>query len=269
MVDSATLGKLQIGAVLSLMCIEDIEGEDEDGDEEEGDGNDLDDQVGSRDSLQKLTKYLAEEESSSGGGEKASGIYTASQLAESSDSSVEALLRVFGRGSLGYHQTVNAGPRRVVYHHINLPDLADPTLLGESGVEHVLEEATLFVDTALKCTNVLVHCQFGQRRSPSIMMAWMLTKGMSLKQCLRSINSEYRASSNWAEGYCRRRRLWISKLFAWRRAHRQLQLDWFEANRPKVKTWVHSLKQFQKGSSSSSIPSATSSAFHLKRIRHD
>ena len=278
LLDSATLAKLKIGAVLSLMCIEDID-EVDDGDEAR--------EEEPRGSLRQLTEYLSssnthldandmllqqqqnnqqQQQQNHHHQQQQKGLqkYSTRDLAESSDTSVEALLQVFGRGAEGYRQTVNAGPRGIVYHHINLPDLADPKLLRENGVEFVLEEATLLMDMALKRTNVLVHCQFGQRRSPSVLMAWMMTKGFTLKHALRSINLEYRASTNWAEGYCRRRRLWISKLVEWRKGHRELQRAWFEGNRDKVQAWAQHLRAIEE----TALNGADKQQNNAKRSRH-
>jgi hypothetical protein len=220
--------KRKIGAVLSLMCIEDIEHA---GDDHEGVTEDHDEELPSRAALLRFNAAAA-----------ATAELADGEGPEASDTSVAALLNLFSHGGHGYSQTINAGPHKIVYHHINLPDLADPSMLAENGVEHVLEESTLFLDLALRVTNVLVHCQFGQRRSPSVLISWMMTKGFTLKQCLRAINSEYRACTNWAEGYCRRRRLWLTKLVNWRKNYREFQRAWFEANRATVKTWVHALK---------------------------
>lgn len=64
----------------------------------------------------------------------------------------------------------------VVYHHLNMPDLQKPALLKQYKVPHALEEACAFLDIAIARGNTLVHCERGQFRSPTLILAWLITK---------------------------------------------------------------------------------------------
>jgi protein-tyrosine phosphatase len=61
-----------------------------------------------------------------------------------------------------------------------MPDLQKPSLLKAHGVSHVLEEACAFIDCAMARGNTIVHCERGQFRSPTLILAWLITRVLPL-----------------------------------------------------------------------------------------
>ncbi|KAL6056394.1 coiled-coil domain-containing glutamate-rich protein 1 [Balamuthia mandrillaris] len=134
---------------------------------------------------------------------------------------------------------------RVLYHNINIPDLQDPHLLGEYGAHCVMEEGTCFLHDMLRdCGgNVLVHCKEGQRRSPTMFLAWMVTRGMRLSEAIDTLGKGYHDpvdGYDWKSRYVRTRGPWIEylkqhwgKANAWKRH----QLKWRVENKAKVTLW--------------------------------
>lgn len=113
----------------------------------------------------------------------------------------------------------------VFYHLINIPDYSDPSILDETN-PYLFEEVTCYIDTALLKGNVLIHCRRGERRSPTLLMAWMLTRGLNLNDSIDKINSEYKGRPGWGESYRKARPLWMKKLNKWKSKYKILQKEW-------------------------------------------
>jgi len=114
---------------------------------------------------------------------------------------------------------------KILYHHIDIPDLQGPDLLHQYN-EFLFEEATSFLDECLKIGNVIVHCKEvtsfslfwtntfylanllsfsllqGQKRSPTIFLAWMVTRGYSVEDAISAIGDGYQDPNfDWREKY--------------------------------------------------------------------
>ena len=58
--------------------------------------------------------------------------------------------------------------------------------------------------------NVLVHCEKAQRRSPTIILAWMLTQGLRLGNSIMTLESGYdNGQGGWSEKFKKTREKWI------------------------------------------------------------
>ena len=124
--------------------------------------------------------------------------------------------------------TVEHGESGVRYHLIPMPDVLSPERLPP-GCAQVLEEATCFIDAALQKGSVLVHCQKGEKRSPTVVLAWMLTRGVKVNEAVDALDKGYRGKPGWGEVYKRTRKDWIEELKKWSRTWRERQKTWSES----------------------------------------
>jgi len=121
----------------------------------------------------------------------------------------------------------------VTYHLVEMPDVTAPSRLSDKE-KFVLEEATCFIDAALsrgKGSHVLVHCHKGEKRSPTILLAWMGTRNIRLMDAIESIDQGYRGKEGWASVYKKTRKDWIEELKAWNRNWTERQKRWSEVVR--------------------------------------
>lgn len=124
-------------------------------------------------------------------------------------------------------RTVKRGD--VTYHLIEMPDVMTPARLSKAEA-FVLEEATCFIDAALhKGANVLVHCHKGEKRSPTVLLAWMGTRNFRTMDAVERIDSEYRGKPGWGDAYKRTRKEWIEELKNWNRNWAERQKKWSES----------------------------------------
>lgn len=81
----------------------------------------------------------------------------------------------------------------------------------------LLERTSLWIDKALQRGNVLVHCQKGQKRSPTIVLSWLVTQRFGVQEAINHISRSYTSSSysvtdprkSWGGRYAEERPLWI------------------------------------------------------------
>lgn len=101
---------------------------------------------------------------------------------------------------------------------------------------------------------MLVHCERGQRRSPTIVLAWMLTQqGYTIKKAIDTYanQSTYDANYKWSKSYKEDRPLWIEMLTKWGTEWKNRQIAWIKDNESLVRHW----KSFWTPKSSNSTPS--------------
>eukprot|EP01127_Copromyxa_protea_P002514 TRINITY_DN12401_c0_g1_i1.p1 TRINITY_DN12401_c0_g1~~TRINITY_DN12401_c0_g1_i1.p1 ORF type:complete len:354 (+),score=89.26 TRINITY_DN12401_c0_g1_i1:19-1080(+) len=136
-----------------------------------------------------------------------------------------------------YTQTTRT--QGVVYHNVAVPDYRDPAKLSTTTYNLVtlLCETTVFIDEALKHGNVLLHCQMGQRRSPTILIAWLITRGMQVDKAIDYISERYVNQRDWARGYRKERAKWVTKLQMWKRKYSQLRKYWKDTNKTMTQLW--------------------------------
>jgi hypothetical protein len=135
---------------------------------------------------------------------------------------MDALRAVYSGGK------VNAEERSIRYHLIPMPDVLSPERLP-AALKSVLEEATCFIDAGLQQGSVLVHCQRGEKRSPTIFLAWMLTRGIKISDAIEMLDKGYTGKTGWGNVYKRTRKDWIEELKRWSRSWKERQLAWSQS----------------------------------------
>ncbi|ELR23345.1 dual specificity phosphatase, catalytic domain containing protein [Acanthamoeba castellanii str. Neff] len=129
----------------------------------------------------------------------------------------------------GKHMHKSAATSGVVYHHLNIPDLQNPALLADYGAFNVLEESTTFIDKAIDNGNVIVHCKEGQRRSPTMFLAWMITRGFDVDKAIKMIGKDYNDPHfEWKDKYVKTRASWIVELRKWEKDWKAKQERWLQ-----------------------------------------
>ncbi|XP_049848996.1 uncharacterized protein LOC126317005 [Schistocerca gregaria] len=124
-------------------------------------------------------------------------------------------------------------PSGILYCNLSVPDLSDPKLLEKlippvDPVE-LLCLATLYIQKCVEFGNVLVHCTKGQRRSPTIFLAWLVTQGYSLAQGMKYLEERYEGEKDWGVGYRKSRSFWLEFLEkVWYPNWREHQRKWCE-----------------------------------------
>lgn len=148
-------------------------------------------------------------------------------VGEDAEDDVAELRKLYAGTSGSRTAVVERDGRRVGYHLVEMPDVTTPELLR--GAERfVLEEATCFVDAALQRGNVLLHCHRGEKRSPTVLMAWMGTRGHRVQDALEAIDDGYRGKEGWGATFQRTRKEWIEELKRWNRDWADRQKAWSE-----------------------------------------
>lgn len=111
----------------------------------------------------------------------------------------------------------------ILYYNLCLADVSDPEILSKpsSPLPHITAtQAYLRVVWFMRHwlssgDNVLVHCEKGQRRSPTAILAFLVSQGARTHQALETLGSAYSGGDSvrpWVEGYKRTRHAWITKL---------------------------------------------------------
>lgn len=112
-------------------------------------------------------------------------------------------------------------------------------------------ETTSYIDEALKHGNVLLHCQLGQRRSPTILTAWFVTRGLSVEKAIDFISDHYVNQKNWGNSYRKERSKWISKLQAFKKKHPELRKYWRKSHVDLMKSWDNTYDELEANVSES------------------
>jgi len=129
----------------------------------------------------------------------------------------------------------------ILYHHINLADFANPDLVFDKhySLPHLFAESISFIDSVLNNGNILIHCERGQYRSPTVLVAWLISRGKSTNEAISFIGEDY---EGWSDKFRKNRPLWINKLRLfekkkntilsyWRKKHLQTITLWKEQDR--------------------------------------
>lgn len=122
----------------------------------------------------------------------------------------------------------------------------------------LFERSTVFLDRALAHGSVLVHCQKGQKRSPTVVLAWLVTRGVGTPEAINLISRRYTSreftaldpSRSWGERYRKERPLWIEvrracnrsvtraqRLNDWARHWQSLQKQWTLKHAKLLEAW--------------------------------
>jgi hypothetical protein len=149
--------------------------------------------------------------------------FSSSGDSSAADEEMAQLRQVYSGG-----KKTTAEERSIRYHLIPMPDVLSPERLPPS-TRSVLEEATCFIDAGLQQGSVLVHCHRGEKRSPTVFLAWMLTRNIKVLDAIAQIDKGYTGKSGWAEVYKRTRKDWIEELKRWSRTWKERQLAWSES----------------------------------------
>lgn len=92
----------------------------------------------------------------------------------------------------------------------------------------------------MRLGNVLVHCEKGQRRSPTVFLCWLMYHGFSLITSIDMIANEYEGDEDWGESYKRRRNLWIDgPLDIWQSKCKTICKKWImnSNNKATMREW--------------------------------
>eukprot|EP01124_Arcella_intermedia_P016823 TRINITY_DN23425_c0_g1_i1.p1 TRINITY_DN23425_c0_g1~~TRINITY_DN23425_c0_g1_i1.p1 ORF type:complete len:286 (+),score=84.72 TRINITY_DN23425_c0_g1_i1:126-860(+) len=140
----------------------------------------------------------------------------------------------------------------VLYHHINLPDYANPSLVESLphpdkkksknfnvnySLPHLFGETLNFIEFALERGNLLIHCERGQYRSPTIFIAWLISQGMNTSKAIQVIGEEY-YYEGWIETYKKNRPLWVEKLRNLEKKHKLIKDYWRKKHAQRYEEWI-------------------------------
>src|SRR3989338_2446419 len=103
----------------------------------------------------------------------------------------------------------------------------------------------MFVQFGLTQGNVLIHCNMGKRRSPMLLLAWMIScGGYSLHDAMQKLTNESRdpdydarVDRGWANAYMATRLDWVRLLRTFEASAKQRLLDWKAANTNQATFW--------------------------------
>merc|ERR1719378_1095506 len=62
---------------------------------------------------------------------------------------------------------------------------------GFSELEDIIEKSFSFMDEAVRIGKLLVHCNLGQNRSPTLVIAWLMKRNESLNESIKSLYYAY------------------------------------------------------------------------------
>lgn len=124
----------------------------------------------------------------------------------------------------------------ILYHHINVPDFANPDLVFDEhySLPHLFGESVAFIDATLPYGNVLVHCERGQYRSPTVLIAWLICHGKNTSEAISLIGEEY---EDWADKYRKNRPLWIDKLQRLEKKKSTILTYWSKKYSNRITAW--------------------------------
>lgn len=139
----------------------------------------------------------------------------------------------------------------IIYQNLNIPDVENPSLL-ESNVKElnkddlneferenycaieILTKSSIFINERLSYGSVLVHCEKGRRRSPTVVIAWLVSQGFNTNQAIKMIASNYHDNKNpsydWGSKYRLTREKWISVIETWSKNFESYKIRWMKSN---------------------------------------
>jgi len=141
----------------------------------------------------------------------------------------------------------------ILYHHINLPDFANPDLVFDKhySIPHLFGESISFINSALEYGNVLVHCERGQYRSPTVFIAWLINRGMNTSEAISTIGEGY---EGWADKYWKNRPLYIDKFKVFEKKKNTIITYWSKKNTDLVSTWNNRKKPEKNSEPIQNVP---------------
>jgi len=101
-------------------------------------------------------------------------------------------------------------------------------------IPHLFGESISFINSALEKGNVLVHCERGQYRSPTVYVAWLINRGMNTSEAISFIGGEY---EGWADKYWKNRPLYIDKLKLFEKKKSTIISYWSKKNIDLISAW--------------------------------
>jgi hypothetical protein len=178
--------------------------------------------------------------------------------------SLESLKEIYGEDQAERFETLHSGvldlvvkDKRtgIVFYNLKIADVSNPATLSkprqkEDGTsipalrpEEVFSRAVIFTEERLKhgivsdvvskSGAVLVHCKQGRRRSPTAILAILISRGMRVHKALQLLGADYQGETDWLAGYKRHRAQWISSLSSFE-SKTAAQLANFRLAHPKL-----------------------------------
>jgi len=98
------------------------------------------------------------------------------------------------------------------------------------------------LDFALSRGNTLIHCERGQYRSPTMLIAWLISRGYNTTKAMNTIGAEY-FKEGWEENYRKNRALWIDKLRIFEKKHSVIKTYWSKTNAKLIAQWESPCQQ--------------------------
>lgn len=159
----------------------------------------------------------------------------------------------------------------VVYHHLNVADVANPDLLGAQGPIDMFLEATAFITEAVRRErSVLIHCELGQRRyaspseeplltlgsrlyrSPLVFLAWLVTQNVTVQGAISSFAKGHlgQEGQRWKDRFVSTRPKWIERLKEWSSSWTARLPQWQSKHSETMSAW------FAEGSQTQAVPAA-------------
>jgi hypothetical protein len=144
--------------------------------------------------------------------------------------------------SEGLDTVVLQEEEKVLYYNLNMADISNPAILAKPigkapalTASDVFCRAVIFIEKALQRGNVLVHCEQGRRRSPTMIIAFLVARGSRTHQAIQMIGSEYQGDEGpeWASKYIKHRDMWIGALGAWESESRA-KISAFNNDHPRL-----------------------------------
>ena len=90
-----------------------------------------------------------------------------------------------------------------------MPDVTEPKHLPAAIAIRLLPETTSFINAGLQHGNVLVHCELGKRRSPTMVAAYLATQRMTVDEAIGTLGYK------WSDALAAQRPLWMQWLRPW------------------------------------------------------
>lgn len=174
---------------------------------------------------------------------------------------MDSLNKIYGKEAVDPYKTLYRSPLEVVvkdetngilYYNFRIADVSNPAILSKPApsrdgsskpaltpdqvfsrlVSFISAQLTVGTDSS-KTPSVVVHCKQGRRRSPTAILAFLVTQGMRTHQALQLIGATYAGEKNWADSYKQHRTQWLAALSSFESKSASLLED-FKIAQPKL-----------------------------------